>query len=160
MVDRIRSDVPIELVRDIHESRERLRLKKPKVYSKLIDYLQAEEEGQESVISLLDWAYGFECNFHCAHCCADVFRKMPGQERLGFDEIRHMADEADNLGIFIINMIGGEPLVWKEFDDIIRAVDPNRVHIRNHYQCLFQPCLSQPLPDIRLSHASTSIHWS
>lgn len=129
MVDRRKIDVPKELVKDMRESRERLRLKKPKVYSKLMNYLQAEKEGQQTAMSLLDWAYGFECNFHCPHCCADVFRSVPNQKHLTFDEIKHMADQADNLSIFIINMIGGEPLVWNEFDEILRAVDSSRFYI-------------------------------
>ena len=123
------NNVPEELVKDIEKSREKLRLKKYKVYTKLMNYLKAEKNESESAMSLLDWAYDFECNFQCPHCCASAFRLKEKREHLSLDKVRHIADEADKLGIFVINLIGGEPLIWKDFDNIVSEIDPTRFHI-------------------------------
>lgn len=123
------NEVPKKLIVDMNKSRERLRLKKPKVYSKLVKYLQAEKEGKATTMSLLDWAYGFECNFNCPHCCTHAFTGPLAQKHMSLDEIKHMAGQIDRMGIFIINLIGGEPLIWSNLNKIIDAVGPSRFHI-------------------------------
>lgn len=122
-------NVPDQLRAEINASRERLRLNKPLVYDKLMQYLEKEKKGIEPALSLLDWAYGFECNFRCPHCCADTFRKRKIKNHLSFPEIKNMSEQIDQLGIFIINLIGGEPLAWKNLDEIISAIDPKKFHI-------------------------------
>ena len=121
--------VPDQLKAEMNASRERLRRKKPLVYDKLMQYLEKEKQGIEPALSLLDWAYGFECNFRCPHCCADTFRNKKIKANLSVPEIRNMSEQIDQLGIFIINLIGGEPLVWKNLDEIIAALDPQKFHI-------------------------------
>jgi MoaA/NifB/PqqE/SkfB family radical SAM enzyme len=122
-------DVPEKLANDIEKSRERLRIKKPKVYIKLMTYLQAEREGKRTAMSLLDFAFSFECNFHCPHCCAKLLRELPTQRNMSLQDVKTVADQADQLGIFIFDLIGGEPLVWTELDKIIELIDPSRFHI-------------------------------
>ncbi len=121
--------VPDQLKKEINASRERLRRKKPLVFNKLMQYLEKEKQSIEPALSLLDWAYGFECNFRCPHCCADTFRNRKLKTNLSIPEIRNMSEQIDKLGIFIINLIGGEPLVWKNLDEIIAALDAQKFHI-------------------------------
>jgi MoaA/NifB/PqqE/SkfB family radical SAM enzyme len=128
-VDSMKTDVPKKLVDDIEKSRERLHQRKPRVYAKLMKYLQAEKEGRQTRMSLLDFAFNFDCNFRCPHCCAKVFRGLPTQASMLVGDMKHIADQADELGIFIFSLIGGEPLVWAEFDKIVEAVDSRRFHI-------------------------------
>lgn len=122
-------DIPKKLNEDIEKSRAQLRLKKPRVYAKLMNYLQAEKEGRETAMSLLDFAFSFECNFHCPHCCANLLRELPTQKDMSVEDVKTVADQADRLGIFIFDLIGGEPLVWAELDKIIEAADPARFYV-------------------------------
>jgi MoaA/NifB/PqqE/SkfB family radical SAM enzyme len=121
--------VPDGLTDEMKKSRERLRLLKPRVYEKLMKYLEAEERGDVLTPSLIDWTYGFECNFKCPHCCAHAFQRPEEKNKLSFQQIKDIADQADEIGIFVINLIGGEPLVWDELDEVIEAIDPKRFHI-------------------------------
>jgi MoaA/NifB/PqqE/SkfB family radical SAM enzyme len=113
----------------MQKSRERLRLVKPRVYDKLIRYLEAEKNGEELTPSLIDWTYGFECNFNCPHCSANAFQGPENRKKLSLEQIQDVADQADEIGIFVINLIGGEPLVWKELDEVVSAIGPDRFHI-------------------------------
>ena len=45
------------------------------------------------------------------------------------DEIRTVADQADEAGVFMINLIGGEPLVLPDLEEIIKVLDPKRFRI-------------------------------
>lgn len=121
---------PQGLVKEMQASRERLRQIKPKVYAKLLSYLEKESTGKIKAFSLLDWAYSFQCNFKCPHCCAEAFReKNQLQVPPSLEQVRHIADQAHALGIFIINFIGGEPLAWPHLSEIIQTIDPTRFHI-------------------------------
>ena len=122
--------VPDQLKEDLQKSRERLRQKKPKVYEKLMKYLEAEKRGDPLAMSLVDFALGFGCNFRCPHCCADAFQSSPEtSHQMTLEQVKHFADQADEAGIFIINLIGGEPLVWKGLDKVIEMIDSSRFHI-------------------------------
>jgi MoaA/NifB/PqqE/SkfB family radical SAM enzyme len=124
--------VPEKLTEEIYKSRERLKQKKPKVYTKLMNYLEAEKRQDPFAISLIDFALGFKCNFECTHCCADAFsnsRKSNDSYQMSIEQVKHMADQADEVGAFIINLIGGEPLVWNGLEKVIEAIDPSRFHI-------------------------------
>jgi MoaA/NifB/PqqE/SkfB family radical SAM enzyme len=45
------------------------------------------------------------------------------------EQIRYVADQADDLGVFMINLIGGEPLIWPDLDEIINVLDPKRFRL-------------------------------
>ncbi len=123
------TEVPDGLQEEIHKARMQLRDKKPAVYDKLMDFLKKEAAGEKKCLYLLDWAFSYECNFSCPHCCARGFNTSCGGLRFTPEQIRHIADQADGLGVFIINLIGGEPLVWKDLPEIVEALNPARFHL-------------------------------
>ncbi len=119
-------DVPLELTEKMLASRERLRRERPRVHQKLMRYLEAEKQPGQRQLSLIDFAYGFECNFTCTHCCADIFQKRYHNQRMPWEQVKHLVEQADELGVFVFSLIGGEPLVWPELDDLIALIDPAR----------------------------------
>ena len=124
------TEVPRELKEDLQKSRLRLRDKKPKAYRKLINYLKAEERGDQLAMSLIDLTLSFKCNFRCLHCSTRAFRPGPESKRqMTLDQIKRVADQADEAGVFVINLIGGEPLVWDDLDKAFEAIDVSRFHI-------------------------------
>ncbi len=123
------NDVPDALTRKIEDSRRRLRAERPRVYEKLMQYLEAEQDPARRGMSLIDFAYGFDCNFSCEHCCTDIFKAEFGHRRMSLEQVKRVADEADALGVFVFSLIGGEPLVWTDLDDLVRTIDPSRFHV-------------------------------
>lgn len=103
-------------------NRERLKSEKPKVYEKIMKNINNGGKG----LFLLDLVYNFECNFRCTHCCAEAFAKDSRHETMTFENIKRIADMADELGVVVISLIGGEPLVWNELEEIVNIIDPSR----------------------------------
>ncbi len=151
--------VPEKLTEEIEKSRERLRQKKPKVYTKLIRYLEAETKKDPFAISLIDFALGFKCNFQCPHCCAEAFHSGPKNKyQMSLDQVKRMADQADEVGAFVINLIGGEPLIWEGLDKVIETIDPSRFHISMTTNGWFlKPEVAKKLADWSVDKVGVSI---
>ena len=72
--------------------------------------------------------YSNACNFKCQQC----FTQSPSRPvcgTLSLDDIRKLADEADELGMYEVLIEGGEPLVCKELYEIIRIFGADRFYI-------------------------------
>lgn len=61
------------------------------------------------------------CNFRCEYCLPDGYKGNP-KGFLGLDEIRRLVAAFAELGIWKVRLTGGEPMVRKDFTDIVRAV--------------------------------------
>jgi radical SAM protein with 4Fe4S-binding SPASM domain len=57
------------------------------------------------------------CNLKCKHCCTDV---SLDDNELSYEEITRIIDELKDAKIFRLHIFGGEPLVRKDFFDILR----------------------------------------
>jgi len=61
------------------------------------------------------------CNFRCEYCLPDGYQGTPS----GFmrvDEIRRLVTAFAELGTWKVRLTGGEPMVRKDFPDIVRAI--------------------------------------
>ena len=123
-----------KLAENFEQARVHMKKTKPKAYKKLMAFLEKQRKGIYPRTSLLDWGYGFECNFRCEHCGTTClgghnlgYKDVP--ERMPMDVVKKVADQADELGYFIISFIGGEPLIWPELDELVKTVDPSRFYI-------------------------------
>lgn len=75
-------------------------------HSRIHDYLR---------ISLTD-----SCNFRCQYCMPDEnIQCLPNKHLMQVDEIEHIAKTFVDLGVNKIRLTGGEPLVRKEFPEIL-----------------------------------------
>jgi len=126
---KVDSYVSGELTAEMLRNREKLREERPYVYEKLMKYLQLGNDPSNPYCARIDWAIGYECNFSCKHCFAKAFVGRTENMRMTLDQIRQVAEQADELGVFMINLIGGEPLIWHDLFDIIRVLDPQRFRI-------------------------------
>jgi MoaA/NifB/PqqE/SkfB family radical SAM enzyme len=111
---------PIENAR-----REKLRREKPRVYEKILQYDERMARGQS--VAIVDICYDYACNMSCVHCCNMRFAKK--DRELTIDDLKDFSRQADELGLAQVNVSGGEPLVFKNLDEIVAAIDPVRFHI-------------------------------
>jgi MoaA/NifB/PqqE/SkfB family radical SAM enzyme len=118
-----------ELTKQMLENREKLRQTRPYVYEKLMNYLKLGNVPENPVCARIDWAIGYECNFKCQHCFAKAFTGRTENRAMTIDQIKTVAQQADDLGVFMINLIGGEPLIGFDLDEVIRVLDPKRFRI-------------------------------
>lgn len=118
--------VTAELTAQMMSNREKLKRERPLIYNKLMKYLELGNVPENPFVARLDWAIGYECNLKCKHCFAKAFVGRMDNVRMSIEEIKHIANQADELGVFMINLIGGEPLIWPDLDEIIEILDPQR----------------------------------
>ena len=99
--------------------RAKLKAEKPAVYEKVIKIKERFELGIPTPI--FDIAYNYACNLHCQHCSAARFTKKP--HSLDPVTLRAFSDQCDALGLCQFNLSGGEPLILKDIDNVLAALD-------------------------------------
>ena len=105
--------------------RARLRREKPYVLEKILKYEEKHAKGEFTPI--LEFIYDHKCNMKCTHCCNAKYEKR--EQSLTPASVKNVADQADELGIAQLSISGGEPLLFDDFDEIVKAIDPQRFHI-------------------------------
>jgi|TARA_A100000172_G_scaffold80268_1_gene69335 MoaA/NifB/PqqE/SkfB family radical SAM enzyme len=106
---------------------------KPKVYDKMIKYPEKIANGES--IAIIQFQYDYLCNFDCEHCCIDKFyvpknwEDESGRRKFELEDVRRLADEADAMGLANFVITGGEPLLLKEFDELVEAIGPDRFYL-------------------------------
>ncbi|HLP98581.1 MAG TPA: radical SAM protein [Sideroxyarcus sp.] len=116
--------------------REGLKARKPYIAAKLAAISEMEERGEISPIIRLEKSY--LCNFQCTHCSAEyymdrhkekVFKIEDARRKIDLADIRELSRQADELGLARFVITGGEPLVMKDFDAVVEAIDPEKHYI-------------------------------
>ena len=107
------------------QRRQSLKDAKPLVYEKIIKIAERIRNGE--FLPLIAIAYDTVCNLKCRHCCIENMRY--DAPSLTIEHVRNLAAQADELGIAQMNLAGGEPLMFKEFDELIEAIDPQKFYI-------------------------------
>lgn len=68
----------------------------------------------------------YRCDFNCRHCWVRIPPGSPKQEKeLSLSEIRHVADEARNMGCREWAISGGEPMLRPDFPEIFDYLTRN-----------------------------------
>lgn len=107
------------------QRRRTLQEEKPLVYEKIVKIADRIRNGE--FVPLIAIAYDTICNLKCRHCCIENMRY--DAPTLTIEHVRSLAQQADDLGIAQINLAGGEPLLFKEFDELIEAINPKKFYI-------------------------------
>ena len=105
--------------------REKLKKEKPLVYEKIIKL--ADMQKRDLPTSRIDIGFNYACNLKCKHCMANMFQKK--ERSLALADMRSIAEQADALGWCQFNISGGEPLILKNFDEVLKALMPEKFHI-------------------------------
>jgi Predicted Fe-S oxidoreductases len=106
-------------------SRNALKLKKPRAFEKIQKYAEIMDNGGS--IAIIQFQYNYACNFSCTHC--SISRMKKDARSLAIPDVKNIADQADAMGLAHWVITGGEPLVFKDFDQIVEAVGPDRFYI-------------------------------
>lgn len=109
------------------EKRNLLKREKPYVFAKIMKYDEKVKKGES--IAILQFQYDYKCNFRCQHCC---ITRLQGKKEARFftiSDVKELARQADDMGLAHIVITGGEPLVFPDFDNIVKAIDPQKFYI-------------------------------
>ncbi len=117
------------------KNRQRLQIEKPQVYEKTCKYKEKVERGES--IAILQFQYDYICNFSCEHCSVNNFMLDTKQKKERYknartfmlDDVRELSRQGDKMGLANVVITGGEPMIYKDFDQLIEALDPSRWYI-------------------------------
>jgi MoaA/NifB/PqqE/SkfB family radical SAM enzyme len=109
------------------EKRNLLKKEKPYVHEKIMKYDEKIRKGES--IAILQFQYDYRCNFSCQHCDITGLRRKNKARYFTISDIEELSRQADEMGLAHLVITGGEPLVFPDFDDIVKAVDPQKFYI-------------------------------
>ena len=69
----------------------------------------------------------YRCNLRCAMCGLCELREHSNPDELTTEEWKKVIQSAKKLGTFIISISGGEPLLRKDLEEIIRCADESNI---------------------------------
>ncbi len=120
-------------VRDESKRQHWLKTYKPRVFEKMANYPQKIENGES--IAIIQFKYDYLCNMDCEHCCIDKFyvprawEAASGRRKFEMEDVRRLSKEADEMGLANFVITGGEPLIMREFDELVDAIDPSKFYL-------------------------------
>jgi mycofactocin radical SAM maturase len=65
----------------------------------------------------LTWEWTYACNLQCVHCLSSSGTRDPHE--LTTDEMKAIVDDLRRLGVFYVNIGGGEPMLRPDFFEIV-----------------------------------------
>lgn len=76
----------------------------------------------------LTWELTYACNLACVHCLSSSGRRDPRE--LTTAEARAVLDELHRLGVFYVNIGGGEPMIRRDFFELIEYAIDRRIGVK------------------------------
>lgn len=109
------------------EKRNKVKKEKPYVYEKFMKYADKAKKGES--IAIIQFQYNYICNFHCTHCCISKLQGKNDRRAFTPKDVKELAKQADAMGLAEFVISGGEPLIFPDFDEVVKAIDPNKFYI-------------------------------
>jgi len=107
--------------------RSKLQKEKPYVYEKIMKFNEKLARGES--IAIIQFQYNYACNFRCQHCSVKRFQGPEKKRQFTMADVRNLSRQADELGLARFVITGGEPLIFKDFDELVAAIDPKKFYI-------------------------------
>lgn len=76
----------------------------------------------------LTWELTYACNLACIHCLSSSGRRDPRE--LTTDEAKAVIDELRALQVFYVNIGGGEPMIRRDFFELVEYATTNGVGVK------------------------------
>ena len=117
--------------RDEETKRSLLRREKPYVYEKILKFEEKVRRGES--IAIIQMQYNYACNMVCQHCSIKVLQEQRNGNRRKMTPgaVKELARQADEMGLARFEFNGGEPFVNKDYDEVIKAIDPQKFYINS-----------------------------
>ncbi len=110
-----------------NDKRNKLKREKPYVYEKVMKFEEKLKRGES--IAIIQFQYNYTCNFTCVHCSVKRFQGENDRRSFTMADVKTLSRQADEMGLARFVITGGEPLVFKDFDALVEAIDPQKFYI-------------------------------
>ena len=126
---RFKGKKDLDFIKEVNENeskkRNLLKKEKPYVYEKIKKFAEKVENGES--IAIVRLVYDYTCNFNCQHCCETRVEKR--ERAFTINDVKELSRQADEMGLAHFVITGGEPMIFSDFDDIVKAIDPSKFYI-------------------------------
>lgn len=116
-----------KITKEEDQKRNKLKKEKPYVYEKIMKFDEKIKRGES--IAIIQFQYDYTCNFRCQHCCIRGFQGKKNKRAFTPKDVAELSRQADAMGLAQIVITGGEPMVFPDFDEIVKAIDPQKFWI-------------------------------
>jgi MoaA/NifB/PqqE/SkfB family radical SAM enzyme len=83
---------------------------------------------RDEIARTVDISLDTRCNMKCQHCSSETLKSaLPPMTIFDYQAL---AAELDKAGVVRVNITGGEPLLRRDFDAIVRVLNPQRRYIK------------------------------
>jgi mycofactocin radical SAM maturase len=82
-----------------------------------VESLVSQLKGGLDAPICLTWELTYACNLQCVHCLSSSGQRDPRE--LTTDEAKRVLDELHDLQVFYINIGGGEPMIRRDFFELV-----------------------------------------
>lgn len=129
---------------------------KPYVYKKIQKFDDKIKKGES--IAIIQMQYNYQCNLRCEHCAIKRLQGVKSDRKMTVEDVRNLAKQADEMGLARFVITGGEPTTFKDLDEIVAAIDPQKFYINcdsNGY--LLDKSMIQHMMDIGIDRIQLSL---
>jgi len=140
------------------KSQERLKLSKPLVWEKCQKFDEKLDRGES--IAIIQLQFSYICNFRCRHCSITDFQNKSQKDKpkLTIADVKKLADEAHEYGLAHIDITDGEPVLFYDLDDLIKAIGPERFYLQVDTNGWYMDCANaQHLADMGIDKIQLSL---
>ncbi|MGC9197167.1 MAG: radical SAM/SPASM domain-containing protein [Syntrophobacteraceae bacterium] len=108
-----------------------LQKEKPYVYEKVMKFDDKVRRGES--IAIIQLQYNYACNMTCRHCSIRGLQRQKNENRRKMtpEAVAELARQADELGLARFEINGGEPFVNKDYDEVVKAIDPQKFYVNS-----------------------------
>lgn len=92
-------------------------------------YLYRQSGIRKCVFRGIEFAITFRCNFTCTHCLCARINETETRKELEPEDYKRVVREAMKLGATTFGLEGGEPLIKKNWEEIVKAFLPHYNHV-------------------------------
>ncbi len=117
----------VKLNKNESDKRNSLKNEKPHVYEKIMRFDDKVKNGES--IAIIQFQYNFNCNFKCEHCSVKRFQGKNEARSFTIADVKELSRQADEMGFAHFVITGGEPLIFPDFDELVKAIDPQKFYI-------------------------------
>lgn len=136
--------------------RDYLKETKPRVFEKVSQFTEKYNRGES--IALIQLQYNYRCNMLCEHCSIESYQKSAaGKRSLTPEDVADLAKQADELGLARFVLSGGEPTIFPDLDEVVKAIDPKRFFINSDTNGYLLAEKAQHMKEIGIDRIQLSI---
>ena len=130
---RIETDLPLipRQLRDMLPVLEKNGIIRPAAEGETIRPEQEYRRYPARYIRTAHWSVTGRCNYRCRHCYMSAPEAKYGE--LSHEQIMNMVQELSDCGVMNVSLTGGEPLVRKDFLEIVDALIERSIRITQIY---------------------------